>query len=230
MGLRTAETAVRGFAVLTQTCDLVRRCARRPFVEVSPLVEVADRVLREVERGRRPNYVLIPGVARHRLVADLDRVMTVEKTVVAVWERTEGCRTHDDARRLSLALARKRARTAFPDDFVAFARPLIDRVFLKHDRQSDEGRALRSLREIRVRAAPSWDADAVKLMFWFIRNEDDPGLETTGWEHYLTALPKARPQSGRFVRVDGVVQTLDDLTARDYVESDPLDLDHLSTR
>ena len=48
--------------------------------------------------------------------------------------------------------------------------------------------------------------------------------------HYLTALPKALPQSGRFVRVDGLVQTLDDLTARDYVESDPLDLDHLSTR
>ena len=160
-GAENAEAAVRGFAVLTQTCDLVRHCVDRPFVEVSPLVEVADRVLREVERGRRSNYVLIPGVARHRLVADLDRVMTIEKTVVAVWERTEGCRTHDDARRLSLALARKRARTAFPDDF-----------------------------------------------------EDDPGLETTGWEHYLTALPRARPQSGRFVRVDGVVQTLDDLTAR----------------
>ena len=58
----------------------------------------------------------------------------------------------------------------------------------------------------------------------------DLALETTGWEHYLTALPKARSKSGRFVRVDGVVQTLDDLTARDYVESDPLDLDHLSTR
>jgi hypothetical protein len=30
--------------------------------------------------------------------------------------------------------------------------------------------------------------------------------------------------------VNGVVMTLDDLTARDYVESDPLDLDHLSSR
>ena len=229
-GAENAETAVRGFAVLTQTCDLVRRCVARPFVEVSPLVEVGDQVLREVKRGRRPNYGFIPGVARHRLVADLDRVMTVEKTVVAVWERMAGCRTDVDARRLSLALARKRARTAFPGDFVEFAKPLMDRISLKHDKRSDEGHALRALREIRVRAAPSWDADAVELMFWFIRNEDDPALETTGWEHYLTALPKARSQSGRFVRVDGVVQTLDDLTARDYVESDRLDLDHLSTR
>ena len=164
-GAENAEAGVRGFAVLTQTCDLVRPCAKRPFVEVCPLVEVDDRVLHEIRRGRRPNYGFIPGVARHRLVADLDRVMTVEKTVVAVWERTEGCRTEDDARRLSLALARKRARTAFPDDFVAFASPLVDRILRKHDKQSDEGRALRSLREIRVRAAPSWDAAAVELMF-----------------------------------------------------------------
>ena len=116
------------------------------------------------------------------------------------------------------------------NNFVAFARPLIDRISLKHDKRSDEGHALRALREIRVRAAPSWDADTVELRFWFMRNEDDPALQTTGWEHYLTALPKARSKSGRFVRVDGVAQTLDDLTAREYVESDPLDLDHLSTR
>ena len=80
------------------------------------------------------------------------------------------------------------------------------------------------------RAAPSWDANTVELMFWFIRDDEDPGMETTGWEHYLTALPKAQRESGRFVRVHGLVQTLDDLTARDYVDSDPLDLDHLSTR
>ena len=229
-GAENAETSVRGFAVLTQTCDLVRHCRDRPFAEVSPLVEVNDQVLREIERGRRPNYGFIPGVADRRLVADLDRVMTVEKAVVAVWERIDGCRTDEDARRFSLALARKRARTAFPDDFVAFARPLMARMSEKHERQSDEGRALRSLREIRVKAAPSWDADAVELMFWFIQNDEEPAFETQGWEHCLKALPQPQSTSGRFVRVDGVVQTVDDLTAREYVESDPLDLDHLSTR
>ena len=229
-GVENAETLVRGFVVLTQTCDLVRSCVDRPFAEVSPLVEVDDRMFREIERGRRPNYAFIPGLEDRCLVADLDRVMTVEKGVVAVWERTEGCRTDEDARRFSLALARKRVRTAFPDDFVAFARPLRDRMLEKHDKQSDEGRVLRSLREIRVRAAPSWDADAVELMFWFIRNDDEPAFETQDWKHCLRALPQRQATSGRFVSVHGMVQTLDDLTAREYVESDPLDLDHLSTR
>lgn len=41
-------------------------------------------------------------------------------------------------------------------------------------------------------------------------------------------LNRVQPE-GRFRRVEGVVQTLDDLTARDYVESDPLDLDYLSS-
>ena len=36
-GAENAETSVSGFAVLTQTCDLVRHCGDRPFAEVSPL-------------------------------------------------------------------------------------------------------------------------------------------------------------------------------------------------
>ncbi len=169
-------------------------------------------------------------MAQLSFVADLDRVMTIEKSAVLAWTRIEGCRNDDDARRLSLALARKRARIAFPDDFVRFALPLMKRMSSKHDKESDEGRALRALQEIRVRAAPSWDADEVALMFWFICNDDDPAFQDQRWDQFLTAWLKRVPASGRFVSVDGVIHTLDDLTARDYVESEPLDLDHLSTR
>ena len=48
------------------------------------------------------------------------------------------------------------------------------------------------------------------------------------WDNYLDLWLRRVPPEGRFTRVDGVVQTLDDLTGREYVESDPLDLDHLS--
>ena len=147
------------------------------------------------------------GVSDRRLVADLDRVMTVEKAVVAGWTRLEGCGNDIEARRLALTLARKRARVAFPDDFVALALPLMTRMSSKHDKESDEGRGLRALREIRVRASPSWDAQEVRLLFWFIRSEDEPTLRNKGWDFYLSAWLKRVKVDGRFVEVNGLVQT-----------------------
>lgn len=229
-GVENAESEVEGFAVITQTCDIVRSCRERQFIEVCPLVRVEEDMLHQIERCQRPRYAHIEGVSNLHLVADLDRVMTVEKPVVAQWVRVAGCLKDDDSRRLSLTLARKRARVAFPDDFVEFASPLMNRMSTKHDKGSDEGRALRALREIRVRAAPSWDADKVELMFWFIRNEDEPTFEKQNWSVLLRAWLERVTAKGRFIEVHGAVQILADLTARDYVESDQLDLDHLSSR
>lgn len=48
-----AESEVRGFVVVTQTCDIVRSCASRPFIEVVPLVEVNEKDLHDIQRGRR---------------------------------------------------------------------------------------------------------------------------------------------------------------------------------
>ena len=229
-GADAGEAEVRGLMLATQTCDIVRSCSDRPFVEVCPLVEVEPEMQEDVRRGRRPSLAYLAGVADHGLVADLDRVMTVEKAVAARWERTQGCYDDADVRRLSQALARKRARAAYPDDFVAVASKLVQRMSSKHDKNSDEGRALRALREIRVRAAPAWDADEIAITFWFIRNEDEPTFERLGWDNYLEAWLGRLSAGGRYILIDGAVQTLDELTARDYVESDQLDLDHLSSR
>lgn len=227
-GVDAGEAEVRGFMVATQSCDIVRSCRERPFVEVCPLVQVEQDVLSEIRRARRPVYAYVPGVADKRLVADLDRVMTVEKAVVAKWDRIQGCTTDDERRRLALSLARKRVRVAFPDDFVQFGQPLMKRMSSKHDRNSDEGRALRALREVRVRAAPSWDAEKVELTFYFIRDESEPDFEGTGWDDWLEGWLERVSRQGRFISVDGLVSTLEDLTAKQYVESDPLDLDYLS--
>ena len=226
-GADAAEAEVRGLMVATQTCDLVRPCKGRPFVEVCPLVEVDAERMEEIRSGRRPGYAYIPGLAQRGLVADLDRVMTVEKAVVAGWERTQGCQTDRDRRRLALALTRKRARVAFPDDFVQYASGLTKRMSSKHGKNSPEGCALRALREIRVRAAPSWDAESVELMFWFIRKDGSLEFDGESWDKHLERWLGLLPDHGRF-QSGGAVVTLEDLTARDYVESDPLDLDHLS--
>lgn len=223
-----AEDEVLGFAVVTQTCDLVRSCRDRPFVEVVPLVEVNKEELLEIQKARRPQFAYISGVAERNLVADLDRVMTVEKAVVAQWKRQQGCFKDEEIRALELALARKRARFAFPDDFVNFVNKLQNRLKDKHNKNSDEGSALRALREIRVNASPSWNESQVELMFWFIRDPEQLDWNGSQWSDLLEKWLDLIPESGRFYKVEGSVHTLEDLTAKDYTDSDPLDLDNLS--
>jgi hypothetical protein len=224
-----AESEAMGLAVVTQTCDIVRSCILRPFLEVVPLVVVDETRLSEIKRGRRPQYAFIPGIAEKCLVADLDRVMTLEKAIVAKWSRIYGCSNDEEIRDLGQALARKRVRFAFPDDFTKLVQKLQSRLQEKHPKLSNEGEALRALREIRVRATPSWNVPEIELMFWFIRNKNEPTFKDMGWHEMLKKWLELVPKSGRFQSIEGQVGTLEDLSAQDYVESDPLDLDHLST-
>jgi hypothetical protein len=225
-----AESPVVGLVLVTQTCDIVRACGAHPFIEVCPLVEVDEERLEEVRRMRRPSLALVPGLAAQRFVADLARTMTVEKAVVARWHRVSGCTTDRDVASFAEALARKRQRFAFPDDFNHLVRPLQERLLKKHDKKNDEGKALRSLREIRVYAAPSWDAPEVELMFWFVREEDSGETTEVELESAMASGMGLISPSGRFARIDHQLTTLDDMTAADYVGSRRLDLDHLSSR
>lgn len=221
------EKEVAGQVVLTQTCDVVRSSHKRPYVTAAPLVPVSQNEMLQIERGQRPRYAFVGGVSGQRFVADLDRIMTVEKSVVTKWDRIPGCRTDDEIRAFANALARKYARFAFPNDFTSLVKRLQTRLLEKHDKSNDEGEALRALREIRIRAAPSWDADEIELTFWFIRDEESTSLNSNE-ETLLNSWLKLVPAAGRFKRVDGLIVSLDGLTATDYVESDRLDLDHLS--
>lgn len=216
--------------VVTQTCDIVRACGTRPFVEVCPLVEIESAPIAEVAKGRRPRYATVDGIVDRKLAADLDRVMTVEKGVIAKWERTPGCRTDEERRSLAQALARKRQRFAFPDDLTLLVEPLRQRLIAKHGKEHEEGAALRALREIRVRAERSWDDSEIDLMFLFIRDSEADGVigRPTTWDTHLERWLGLAPAGGRFRSIDGMVVTLDDITARDFVESDRLDLEHLS--
>jgi hypothetical protein len=229
-GTNLIQSTTDGSVILTQTCDIARPSVKRPFIEVAPLVEVEEGVAHEIERGHRPNYAVVPALRARRLVADLDRVMTVEKSIVATWTRTPGHTTDEEARGFAQALARKRVRFAFPDDFNDHVKRLQSRLEEKHDKLSDEGRALRALREIRVTGTPSWDDPAIEVFFWFVRNDDDANFEGKTWDAFLEKWKTLISPKGRFAKVDGVVVALGDMTAEEYVHSDPLDLDYLSTR
>ena len=228
-GIQALTSEVEGLVVVTQTCDIVRSCTNRPYVEVVPLVRVSDKERLIIQRGHRPAYAPLPAMQERHLVADFDRVMTVEKSIVAGWVRTPGCTSDVDSRMFALALARKRARFAFPDDFTALVRKLHSRLVDKHDKRTDEGRALRALREIRVQATPAWDAQAVSIFLWFIRSSKQVDFEGKNWADLLKYWLALVPTSGRYSVVEGQVVALEDMTAAEHVDSDPLDLDYLSS-
>ncbi len=227
IGVTTVAEEVAGVVVLTQTCDIVRSCWDRPYVEVAPLVKLDDDLVDQVRRLKRSAFAHISATAEHGLVADLDRIMTVEKAVVANWTRIPGWQTDAESREFARAIARKRSRFAFPDDFVSAADRFRRRLTEKHNRASPEGGHLRALREIRVRAAPSWHADDVELTIWFIKDHD-PGDGNSDWSGQVESWIELFDQSGRFRVVSRIACRLDDITARDYVESDELDFDSLS--
>lgn len=220
--------SVPGLVVLTQTCDIVRPAPQRPYLEVSPLIAVTEVFLNEVRRLQRPAFAYVPAIAQHRLVADLDRVMTVEKSLATKWQRVPGWNTDEEGRAFADALARKRSRVAFPNDFVASIQKFQRHLRKRHNGRHAEGAHLRALREIRVRAAPDWNNAQVNLGFWFVK-EEEPADVTADWPARVEAWMHMFDQSGRFVVEFALACRLEDITAQDYVESDRLDLDALSS-
>ena len=225
--VQTQESQVLGFAVTTQTCDLVRSVSTRPWVEVSPLVEISADRLAQVQKAQMIQFAYLPALAARNWVVDIDRTMTVHKSVVAQWTRTPSFLDHISGRTFSQALARKRSRKAFPDDFVEMIRELQSFVKAKHGKDSPDGRALEDLREIRVTPEPSWSGHDIKLTFWFIwhdwtKIEREVRASTAGrWCSKVRA-------SGRFTSVSHAGVILPDMRADEYVFSDPLDFDYLS--
>jgi hypothetical protein len=226
-GADLAEASVAGFVIATQTCDIVKSQGDRDFVEVCPLVEVSETIYSDVRRKSRPRYAIVPALAARRLVADLDRTMTMEKPVVEEWVRVPGWKTHAEERAFAQALARKRSRPAFPDEFVEHIQDFQKRIKDKHNRESEEGRALRAIREIRVHAAPDWQATQISLTFWFIRLDDKM---PQGLEKQVDSWLALVPVTDAFVAVDAHVVTLSEMTAAEYVDCDELDLDRLSSQ
>ncbi|MDE0652795.1 MAG: hypothetical protein OXI26_04025 [bacterium] len=217
-------------AVVSQTCDIVRPCQERPYLLVAPVVTLGERDAGEARRGSRPRFVALPGVGNQDFV-DLDRVMTVEKSIVLTSTPIRGLPDEASQRRFGAGVARSFSRFAFPDDLSASLRGLVKHIRSKHDRDSLGGRALRIVKEIRVTGSPSWDAAEINAFVSFCPAtlEEATSLMTEEeWDVLVDEwIGRAKPY-GVIQSVDGAMIPLDRMRARDYLDSDPLDLDYLS--
>lgn len=215
-----------GLVILTQTCDLVRDPAQRPYLEVAPLQKVTPEQHKTIAAKKQPRYVNIPTLDSVFLVADLDRVMTIDKQLLQNCAKVRGCSGEKEQRDFSEALARKRSRSALPDDFVNIVSKFQERCIDKHDKNTDEGKALQKIREIRVQPSPSWSADAVTVRFMFLVSQHDTQIEQELTPHISTWL-KLIPKQDKYA-IDHFVADYTGISAEEYIYSDRFDLDRLS--
>ena len=78
-GIQALTVEYDGLVVVSQTCDVVRTCTDRHFIEVSPLIRVQKDEAERAAKGYLPSRG--PIAVSLDLVADLDRTMTVEKAI-----------------------------------------------------------------------------------------------------------------------------------------------------
>lgn len=217
---------VIGYVLITQTCDIVRDCKARSYVELSPLVQVNESILKETRLLRRPAFAYIPNASSYNLIADLDRIITIEKSILSNYDPITGCNDDSERRAFADALARHRNRSAFPDDFNVCMGSVRDYLKKIHRKNNDEGFLINSISEIRVTASPNWDAENITIFLWFILHPQ-AALSTNDISQYIEKWLSLFGQSEKY-ELQGVVCRLEDMNALDYVSSERLDLDQLS--
>ncbi|EKD51801.1 MAG: hypothetical protein ACD_62C00176G0016 [uncultured bacterium] len=221
------EDHVYGLILLSQTCDVRRDCRDRPYIEMAAL-QIESKKYELIRKFRMPSYVAVPALATDKIVVDLERVMTFEKSSLILLDaaRKSGFTTPAELKKFSWALGRKRSRFAFPDEFTTMMGPLKKRLIEKHGKNTKEGLLLTLVQEIRVRAAPDWGNENVALTFWFVLEENSLVSDANDQiEEWRKLIDKG---NSPYTKIDMQLADYQSLTAKDYIESDPLDLEALS--
>jgi hypothetical protein len=224
---------VEGLVVISQTCDIVNFVPGREHVIVCPLVRISDKMIENVRTGRTPSAAILELSPAPTIVADLSRMMSISKAVLASLERRTGFNTDAGRGRFADSLQRKHGRFSFPD---AFSNTVISelrgRILSAHNKNSsDHGKAYRSIQTVRVTAFPSWGSDSVTIHFHFVlepeskREASRKDIASTLSEH----LRKLEWPDG-FIPDEPLYNlvALEDMTAAEWTQSQPVDWDFVS--
>jgi hypothetical protein len=158
------------FVIVSQTCDIVESTSSQPFVKLSPLADVPAHRKGEAARGYVPHLAPIPSLDGF---ADLRLIATFEKSVVTSAGEPVARLASDEERDLFRGVVHRHfSRAALPDDLTPALAALRKRLRDKKDRDSEEGRAVRAIEEIRISVDPDWDADEMAVTVYLFATED----------------------------------------------------------
>jgi hypothetical protein len=220
-----AIDASNGVVVISQSCDIIRDVESRPYIQVAGLVPATDGEIAKAMKREIPSRIHLDCLIERKLLVDLDVTATVHKSVVAKWKRTAGCTSDEERRRVAAGLARHRKRFAFPDDFNELIRPIREWVVSKRSKNSSFGNFVRAILEMRVHC-DSWD-EPTELTFLIIVNHMPAQGEFTEWTNAAKTLEKKATSDG-YPQGEFRIVTYDDISAREYLDSDRLDWEGLS--
>jgi hypothetical protein len=227
------DSEVVGFAVVSQTCEVVREPSRVRYVSVCPIVTVDARRIEDIERGQAPRYGLLSAVPEGAVV-DFSRTMSITKELLVSWERRRGCETEREQLAFAAALEIYFGRFAFPDDFVASVSSLRKAILSKYAKGGSElGKALRSIRELRVRNHASWtNKSSIPITFIAVLDDEEKRELADREEIKRQIWPKISEVQWRspfsLHEIGLQIATLNDLTAAEYLNSYPLEVNSLS--
>lgn len=171
-GLFVVPHEVDEVVVLSQTCDLQFTTATDYLCLLAPVVVVEPVLAREALRGHRPGLAALPWLGDDR-VADLARITTVERSVIAGQSSVGKPRSAQERLDFAESVRRYLTRAALPDEIVTVLKPFLKRIQERHDKNSDEGRCLNLVLELRLSADPDLDDPSPALCVLVILNEVD---------------------------------------------------------
>lgn len=224
--------AAQHLVIVTQTCDIVRDCRDYAHITLAGVVTLDGDKAQQAKRGHRPRYVALPALGPGHF-ADTSLLVSAEKTILLEFDRLQGVATDREQRQFAEGIALSFGRSALPDDLVGALDKLTRRIKQKHDKDSKEGRALRSLDDIRIRGLPSWTADDIDVRVLFCpptQDEAESCMPPEQWDETVDEWMGLAEPEGVIRTIGGDWLALDRMTALDYLNSDHLDLEYLSSR
>lgn len=159
---------IKGCVLISQTCDIIREPNIIPNVSVCPLVEVSNNRIKEISGGRAPRFGLIPSL-QNNLAIDFSYIMNVSKELLIFWKPNIGFKSSLQLENFTKSLTNIYNRFAFPENFIELLSPIRKVIHNKHDKNSELGKALRSIRELRVLPYADWsETQCIPISFLVI--------------------------------------------------------------
>lgn len=141
-----------GVLLISQTCDTIRA----DKLQVARIVELPGRDAAEAATGRRPRYVPV-SLGGKTLFADLECIATVSRACLEeLGVSSRAATSQDDERLIRDLIARRFGRFPFPDDVVAWCRPLQDKIAPRAKKAGVQGVLLDKVTCIRIEDENNW--------------------------------------------------------------------------